>query len=159
MIIKYLDSKKGLTLIELLAAIALISIIMLPLTLTVNSGLRSFFIEDEEIEIMQNGRVALDRMVDRMREADEVNVENKYGMTHLVVDDKRYYLKDNELIEEIDGIGNTIALFVDEFNMFPDYEMIGNRNVLKSVDLELKLIGPKYNRVFSVKTSIYIRGR
>jgi len=159
MIIKYLDSKKGLTLIELLAAIALISIIMLPLTLTVNSGLRSFFIEDEEIEIMQNGRVALDRIVDRIREADEVNVENKYGMTHLVVDDKRYYLKDNELIEEIDGIGNTIALFVDEFNMFPDYEMIGNRNVLKSVDLELKLIGPKYNRVFSVKTSIYIRGR
>jgi prepilin-type N-terminal cleavage/methylation domain-containing protein len=123
MIIKN-NSNRGFTLIELLLSVALISIIILPLTLTLTTGYKNFYILDENIEVMQHGRVAMDRIVDNIRHSSPnlISIDSQ-GKTALVVDEKTYYLKDNgQLIEEINGVENDIAWYVEEFNLTPEYK-------------------------------------
>jgi len=160
---KPLMNKKGLTLIEMITALALISIIMLPLTMVVTTGLKTFFVEDENVEVMQNGRVALDRIVDRLREADSVSVLPEGSDTPIAIvigGNTSYFLSNNKIIESIDGNDVEIAFFVQEFNIGATYdEEDDGVKVLKKLDLEIILKGDKYNQDFHISTSVFLRGR
>lgn len=160
---KPLMNKKGLTLIEMITALALISIIMLPLTMVVTTGLKTFFVEDENVEVMQNGRVALDRIVDRLREADSVSVLPEGSDTPIAIvigGNTSYFLSNNKIIESIDGNDVEIAFFVQEFNIGATYdEEDDGVKVLKKLDLEIILEGDKYNQDFHISTSVFLRGR
>jgi type II secretory pathway pseudopilin PulG len=72
---KFQISKGGFTLIEALAVIALIIIIFIPAYGLYNFGQKSYRDVSDKQEILQNGRVVLDRFSREIRQASEIVTE------------------------------------------------------------------------------------
>lgn len=67
---RFPDSKRaGFTLVELLVAVALLSLIMVAFYTVFKEGTKAYQTGEKRVEIIQNARVAFDRMVSEIRQA------------------------------------------------------------------------------------------
>ncbi len=100
--------KKGFTLPELMITIAIFSVIAIGIYNTLGGGSRSYYMEVTHLELQQQARNALNRMVHEMREASRASVT----VTVLSATSDRivfntpsslgvqYYLSGNNLVRE-----------------------------------------------------------
>ena len=153
---KPLKNAKGLTLIELVAAVAILAIIIVPLTMMSVRGITAYYHEQEKIELMESGQFALLKISKQIRLSDgaaesdgSTYVSASIGGTEYKYE---YESSTNELIEYIggSGTGNAIADNITVFNPSLSGDLL-------SIDLEL--IGPKYGEIVNLKTSIYLRNQ
>jgi len=66
---KNFPSPRGVTLVELLVAVALLSLIMVAFYTVFRGGSKAYKTGEERVELIQNARIALDMMVSQIRQA------------------------------------------------------------------------------------------
>lgn len=66
-----LGNNKGLTLTELIVTIAIMGVVMLPISLTFFNGYNSFFTENNNMLIQQQAREAIDSVISDLRKNDD----------------------------------------------------------------------------------------
>lgn len=104
MIIKSLSRhEKGLTLVELLVALAIISLVLATLYSFYSAGLNSWNRAVSRVEAAQSARIALDRMIRELRYADQVWLtenegEIRFTAPHDPYRTLRFRLVGNELV-------------------------------------------------------------
>lgn len=70
-------NKRGVTLVELLVAVALLSLLMIAFYTVFKGGSKAYETGEKRVEIIQNARVAFERMVNEIRQAvHEVSGDN-----------------------------------------------------------------------------------
>ncbi|GEM_PF-6987072 len=147
--------KKGITIIELVLTIALIAILVSPLSMISIRGLRSYYREQERIELMESGQLALSRITKQIRLSEEpleIDADNNTIELELAGATYAYSLDNGILSEEINGTKNMIAENIGVF----DVELSASGNLL-SVDLKLE--GSKHGETIDLKTSLYLRNQ
>ncbi|MBK5251158.1 MAG: prepilin-type N-terminal cleavage/methylation domain-containing protein [Peptostreptococcaceae bacterium] len=156
------NSIKGFTLIELLVAIAIMAIVMVPMTMLSINGITSYYHEMEKIELMESARFSLFKITKQIRLSDQPvisdteteNAENDSIIVMLNGKSYKYQLSDSNptnLIEKIDGgAENAIAENISIFDLSADGDLL-------TIDIELT--GPKYGEVVNLKTAIYLRNQ
>jgi len=150
-----LKNKSGLTLIELVAAIAIFAIIIVPLTMISIRGINTYYQEQEKIELMESGQFALFKISKQIRLSDEAATSETDFVSANINGTEYKYKYDNttnELVEYIGGssTGNSIAENITDFNPSISGDLL-------SIDLELT--GPKYGKTVNLKTSINLRNQ
>ena len=120
--------KKGITLIEAVLALALVALILASLTGILNVSLKSWRMGSERDEVIQNGRVAMDRIISDLRyavsisrfrqailEFDTVYLENEDDYAETI----SYYKSGTGLYRSVDGQANPpeIAGYIDDFDI------------------------------------------
>ena len=147
-----LSNRKGFTIVELVVAIAIVAAIMAPAAKMSIQGITSFYREQEKIELMESGQLALSRISKQIRISDqelEVDIENESLRVISSVGDFTYSLNSNkQLLEGSNAIAENVALF--------DVDLSDSGNLLK---IDLKLLGPKYGQTIDLKTSLYLRNQ
>jgi len=151
---KQLKNTKGLTLIELVAAIAIFAIIIVPLTMMTVRGISAYYHEQEKIELMESGQFALFKISKQIRLSDGAADAGSDYVTASIGGTEYKYQRDSsteELKEFIDGSeGNAIADNITDFSTFLLDDLL---------TIDLKLTGPKYGEIVNLKTSIYLRNQ
>jgi len=150
-----LFENNGLTIIELVIAIALIAIIISPLSIMSIRGLNSYYREQERIELMESGQIALLRISRQIRLSEErleIDEEEDSIEVESISDEYKYSLDGKVLYEEINGTKNMIAENIAVF----DVELSDSQNLLS---IDLKLEGSKYGETIDLKTSLYLRNQ
>ncbi len=150
MIIK---NNKGFTLVELLVALGILSMVLLPLTMTVTTGYRTFYVQEENIDVMQNGRFALDRITNKIRKANPEDLE--VSNNTLKVDNYTYYKQGTQLMEKINNTSNDIARYIETFFITKNDNSQGQ---IKSIDITI-ILKSQRSKDYTLKTTVYIRNR
>lgn len=146
--IKSARSEGGFTLIELIAAIGILSIVLTPLVMMSVRGIDTYYHEQEKIELMSSGQIALERISNTIRRnAYAVEIE---GSALKVGSDIAYELVGGSIIETREETGNEIANHVELLS----FEVNGNL-----LQVDMKLIGPKHKETVNLTTSIYLRNQ
>ena len=78
---KLMKSRSGFTLIEIVAVMAVVSVLMAPLFGIFNAGHSAFYREDENVKATRCARIAMERVVEAVRQADVVESTNDEGNT------------------------------------------------------------------------------
>ena len=147
-----LSNRKGFTIVELVVAIAIVAAIMAPAAKMSIQGITSFYREQEKIELMESGQLALSRISKQIRISDqelEVDIENESIRVISSVGDFTYSLNSNkQLLEGSNAIAENVALF--------DVDLSDSGKLL---EIDLKLLGPKYGQTIDLKTSLYLRNQ
>ena len=92
---RFPDNKKAMTLIELLASMAILAIILLPMYNILLVALRSWELTDDQAEATQNARVAMER----------ISTEIRQTKTIYVADTREYYFwtdRNRDTVEDTD---------------------------------------------------------
>ena len=142
-------SERGLTLIELLAAVAILGILLTPLVMTTVQGMTLYYREQEKIELMNSGQIALDRISNAIRRSGKpVAVAGPASLS--IGESLTYEQNGRSLRETIDGTPNEIACHIDTL-------VFSLREDLLTVDLTLK--GPKYNERVHLSTALHLKNQ
>lgn len=68
-VLRFPNSKRGVTLVELLVAVALLSLIMVAFYTIFKGGTKAYETGETRVELIQNARIALDRISSEIRQA------------------------------------------------------------------------------------------
>ena len=126
------DNIKGFTLLELMITIGILSIVLGNFTLYFSSQIRFYFYRDNDIELKQDARIALDRIVSKVRSKDNLafGVGSSgegiiYEGPEIVINTVKnehsgeiYYDYDNNAIR--DSEGNKISGNIKDFKLEKD---------------------------------------
>ena len=153
---RQVKNDNGLTLIELVAAMAILAIILVPLTMMSLRGITSYYHEQEKIELMESGQFALFKISKQIRLSDGIASTDSSSYVSASISGTEYKYEyqssTNELIEYIggSGTGNAIAENITGFSPSLSGDLLS---------IDLKLTGPKYGEIVNLKTSIYLRNQ
>jgi prepilin-type N-terminal cleavage/methylation domain-containing protein len=115
-VIKLKTNEKGLTLVEVLAALALVSLVIL-LASSINLfGHKQMSSQKEEIQNQSNDRLAMNIVTKAIRQADPATVEVINDQNVLKINNVRYYLDGNSLKKETDVLISDINKFTVKQN-------------------------------------------
>lgn len=117
---------KGLTLIELILSLAIIGIVIAATAAVLDLGLNSWRRYEERGELMQNGRIAMHRIIEELRYANAQSVVYSSGSlsfdtiymidTDSGIESLQYNLTNNTLYRCVDGgTQRAIAASIDTF--------------------------------------------
>jgi prepilin-type N-terminal cleavage/methylation domain-containing protein len=110
-VIKLKTNEKGLTLVEVLAALALASLVIL-LAGSINLfGYKQMSSQKEEIQNQSNDRLAMNIVTKAIRQADPSTVEVINDQNVLKINTVRYYLDGTSLKKETDVLISDINKF------------------------------------------------
>jgi prepilin-type N-terminal cleavage/methylation domain-containing protein len=141
----------GFTLVELMAAIAIMAIILVPLTMVSLSGITTYYHEQEKIELMESGQFTLFKISKQIRMSNQQVASDVHYITVALSDGSyTYQLSGTSMVEIKDGTTNPIAENITEFDVSKSEDLL-------TIDLELT--GPKYGERVNLKTSIYLRNQ
>ena len=122
------NSRRGMTLIEAVLSLALIALILVSLTNVLNVSLKAWRLSGRDDDLIQNARVAMERMTSDIRYAVAISefsggalefstryVEDEDDQTEVI----RYYKSGSGLYRSVDGEENPpeIAEYVDAFDI------------------------------------------
>jgi prepilin-type N-terminal cleavage/methylation domain-containing protein len=98
--ILFIKNKNGFSLIEMMVALGILSLIIIGLVTFFSGGTRAWVTGQHQLEAQRNARLSMDRMVREIREADYI----KYTSTSILIDfhtpfhgNISYSLSDNDL--------------------------------------------------------------
>jgi prepilin-type N-terminal cleavage/methylation domain-containing protein len=80
--ILFVKNKNGFTLIEMMVALGILSLIIIGLVTFFSGGTRAWVTGQYQLEAQRNARLSMDRMVREIREADYI----KYTSTSILID-------------------------------------------------------------------------
>lgn len=142
------SQNKGFTLIELIAALGVLSIILTPLVMMSVRGITAYYHEQEKIDLMGSGQIALERISNTIRRRVAPVSQNTASLE--VGEDIAYVLSGTDLMETDGGTPNEIANNVSAFDFTVDGSLL---------TIELELTGPKYGETIRLSTAIHLRNQ
>ncbi|GAH70515.1 unnamed protein product [marine sediment metagenome] len=105
------NNKKGFSLIEMMVALGILSLIIIGLVTFFAGGTRAWVTGQYQLEAQRNARLSMDRMVREIREADYI----KYTSTSILIDfhtpfhgNISYSLSDNDLKRDSNTVINNV---------------------------------------------------
>lgn len=102
----HISGERGMTLVELIVTLAIIGVIMLPISLMLYVGYQSSFTENEATIANEQARTAMDRMMNDLRKYDFDNSSyNEKGVLNKHVKDNQLIIND-DLVYSYDNEGN-----------------------------------------------------
>jgi prepilin-type N-terminal cleavage/methylation domain-containing protein len=100
--------QKGTTLVELIVSLAILSIILSPISLVIYLGYKDFYVESENMNAQQNAKEVLDKILEdlRMYENEHTKVDNSVVKTLIIKDNIHFpgdeliytYLPDQKMV-------------------------------------------------------------
>ncbi len=112
---------KAFTLIELMIAMAIFSIILGAIYSVLSMGRTSYYTGDIQIAVQQEARKAMDKMTREIREASSVNLSNNYPFL-IQASRIKYEVNSGQLQKIVEG-GSTTVLANDVGNV--QFTLIG----------------------------------
>jgi prepilin-type N-terminal cleavage/methylation domain-containing protein len=142
------SDEQGVTLVELIVAIAIIGVVIAALYLSYFTGVRVFGFNQERVEFHRDQRLISESIGKYIRQADEIYISN---------DNKELLIKYNNSNEEIKFYKNNNYLYVDNdpytsggerkiSQLIIDNDDIFNDNGNKEIDIKIKLLNDDNNR-------------
>ncbi len=157
---KLTGSNGGFTLIEIVAVIAIMSVLMAPLLGIFNAGHSSFYREDENVKATRCARIAMERVVEAVRKADVEESTNGEGNTVYNYDIK--YVEGGSMKVKSDASSGEYTLIDAEyaFDGIDGVEEFENKNVAMEIYLDdgSELSGelPEGRKIVMVKITVMI---
>ena len=147
---KLLKSNRGLTLVELLAVIVLISLVFVLVNSMHLFGLKQYDVQSKDIDHQSQVRLAMNVLTKEIRKADSV-VVRKAGTSQntLVIDDRDLYTF-NQQNHTIDKNGTSLIRNISQFTV--------NRSEQDKVTLTIMSVPDKMGNSFKLSTDLFIRG-
>lgn len=145
---------KGMTLIELVVGLAVLSLATALLYMIYSTGLKQFSSESATIENQYNIRQAMSFIGREIRRADLIRVaNNQLELTYLDINNNideiaYYYLSDNTIYKKSKGTANPLVEGIAVFT----YHIKG-----KNIELVITSLPNSVGKDFSVTSSIRIR--
>ena len=156
--------KRGVTLIEVIVVVAVMSILMAPLVGTFMAGYKGFYREDENVKVTRCARTAMERAVTAIRKAEvPKDDDGKY-----IKDDSGKYIYNIEQVsnEEIRVNGETIDAdyAFKEIDGTEELEgksieftvLKGTKGEIYKVDVVIKVEGIRTGW-YEISTEVYMR--
>lgn len=137
---KWVSNHRGLTLVELILSLALISLIVLLVTSLQLFGKNQMTYQSERTELQSEVRLALNIITKDIRSAETVQIENNI----LTVDGEIIKKEGTHITKN----GNAIASNIQEFHIT---EKQGK------IDIKVASIAPKQGKPITQSTVIYLR--
>lgn len=150
---------KGLTLIEVILTMAIVGLVLTSVVAVLDLGLKSWRFQEEKGELLQNGRVAMRRLIDELRygRAQSVNISAgniiEFDTVYLIDDDSgvekiTYSFSNNILYRSVDnGTPREVASCLETIQAI--YQATG----LYEIDLRLN----DGNNVLELKNMAHLR--
>lgn len=127
------ENNKGLTLIEMMVVVVIISFLVIGLVTFFSGGIRSWIAGNNQLEAQRNARQAIDYMVKEIRKADKVKVGSdgdtlivhippfdtdsgeipQYNVTYELADPYLRRIKDGTPNDVIDNVWRLIFTYLD----------------------------------------------
>ena len=101
-------NEKGLTLIELIVTLLIVSLLLGSIYGILQGTLRVWLHGSEKIDIQQNARIAMNTLESEIKRADRVNANSTATSLNLIIDGQlvRYHLSGTQLLRATSGGGN-----------------------------------------------------
>ncbi|MCT2537942.1 hypothetical protein NC661_02085 [Aquibacillus koreensis] len=142
-----LENERGVTIVELLGALALMSIVILLISSVHLFGQKQFVNQSEDIENMSNVRLVIATISKDLRSADPTQLSSPNSQT-LIINDKEYAFS-NSLKQMLQ---NNVKLA----NNIDKFEVKLEENDTK-INLEVESVKDQHGNTASLSTVIYIR--
>lgn len=161
--------QKGITLIEVSLALALIAAILVSLTNVLNVSLKNWEFSGRRNELIQNARVAMDRIISDLRYAVSISDFNggvlQFDTRYLENEDDsvevvRYYKSDSNLYRSVDDQPDppVIADWVDSFDItLRDANGQSVASAAQAAFAEISLILVNGNDTFTLTSCAHMR--
>ncbi len=114
--------KKGTSLVELLISIAILGVIMVPISTVLYQGFKNYFVENDMLIATQRAREAMDKLIEdiRMNDSSNISIEDSGKILNIVKGDP---IKE-DLIYELETVGGINVLLRNTQNVFKPEENI-----------------------------------
>ncbi|MGI9953177.1 prepilin-type N-terminal cleavage/methylation domain-containing protein [Moorellaceae bacterium AZ2] len=151
------SKRAGFTLVEVVVAVTIFVLALSAALALYVRGTQMFRGEEIRVEVQENARVALDRMVRELRTAREINGVSATSITFTLEDGSqvRYYhdTSRQQLMRQKDGGVNPVASYIKDLR-FTDDPPGATRDVLIRITL---VAGRGEDKASTFTTSVFVR--
>ena len=139
-------NEKGLTLIELVITLLIVSLLLVSIYGIMEGTLRVWIHGSERMDIQQNARVAMNTLETEIRRADRVNFNSTSTSLNLTINGQlvRYHLSDTQLLRAAGGEGNNPVAYNLNQLIFTYYPNLTSCSLVK-IYMEFESQGIKYS--------------
>jgi prepilin-type N-terminal cleavage/methylation domain-containing protein len=118
-----LHVRKGTSLVELLVSIAILGVIMVPISTVLYQGFRSYYVESDIMISTQKAREVMDKIIEdiRMNDSPDINIEDSGRTLNIVKDNP---LKEDLVYKLTTIAGNSVLLRNSELVFKPEDNII-----------------------------------
>lgn len=158
--LRFINNKKGFSLIELMVTLALLSIIVIGLVTFFGGGIRSWITGNNQLRSQREARMAMDMMVKEMRSGDSVTFNSEQSVTVNIPalgSDNPYivtFKKDDDSLkkETVKNGVTSISELLSEISKL-EFSVNGNR-----IDIELEMdLDDDGKSDINLKTDVFLR--
>jgi len=165
-IILYNKRQRGFSLIEMMVVVVILGIIVLGLVTFFTGGAKSWVAGQSQLEAQRNARQAMDRMVKKIREGENVK-SGSDGTTITIVyadSSEKEYRKDGSTLRE-DNLPLINNLIEKDYIIYPIFryynettEVVPNGNNISKVHIELEVdVDKDKNPDITLNTDVNLR--
>ena len=139
-------NEKGLTLIELIITLLIVSLLLGSIYGILQGTLRVWLHGSEKIDIQQNARIAMNTLESEIKRADRVNSNSTSTSLNLTIDGQlvRYHLSGTQLLRATSGGGNNPVAYNLKQLRFTYYPSINSCSLVE-IYMEFESQGYKYS--------------
>jgi len=110
-------NKEGVSLVELMVALGLVALVFSAAGLMYFTGVKGWDRCENQVEVQQNLRIAMNVLNTEIRRADAVNIyldEKKIVLTYSDASTKTYEYKSDAKEIRLGGSSSTVAMYIDD---------------------------------------------
>ena len=146
-----MKNEKGLTLIELIITLLIVSLLLGSIYGILQGTLRVWLHGSEKMDIQQNARIAMNTLESEIKRADRVNVNSTSTSLNLTIDGQlvRYHLSGTQLLRATGGGGNNPVAYNLKQLQFTYYPSVNSCSLVK-IYMEFESRGYKYSIISKV---------
>ena len=147
-------NEKGLTLIELIVTLLIVSLLLGSIYGILQGTLRVWLHGSEKIDIQQNARIAMNTLESEIKRADRVNSSSTSTSLNLTIDGQlvRYHLSGTQLLRATSGGGNNPVAYNLKQLRFTYYPNVTSSSL---VEIYMKFESQGYE--YSITSRVNIR--
>jgi len=162
----YNKQQRGFSLIELMVVVVILGLIVLGLVTFFTGGAKSWMAGQSQLEAQRNARQAMDRMVKKIREGENVKLDSNGATITIIYTDlsEKEYRQDNYTLREdnLPLIDNLINKNYTTYPIFRYYnettEVVPNGNNISKVHIELEVdVDKDGNPDITLNTDVNLR--
>lgn len=138
--------EKGLTLIELIVTILIISLLLGGIYGILGGTFKVWLQGSEKMDVQQNARIAMNTLETEIRRADRVNVNSSSTSLNLTINGQltRYHLSGTQLLRTVSGEGNNPVAYNIKQLRFTYYPSVSSCSLVE-IYMEFESQGHVYN--------------